>query len=140
LLGAVFGGIAGNRIADGNRTLGTIAGAGLGGLAGVAIGSVLDGDGDGELSRNEVWAARYCDAYLRRHELGGGEFARSQQVMMVPVAAAPRHRRSRHHREDCRSCREVVTEEWVETERPAPRPRPEPRPVPQPQGKLTPIN
>ncbi|QZH76167.1 MAG: glycine zipper 2TM domain-containing protein [Erythrobacter sp.] len=142
LLGAVLGGVAGNRIADGDRLLGTVVGAGLGGLAGAAIGSVLDGDGDGELSRNEIWAARYCDAYLRRHELGGGEFAQAQQVVMVPVAASSRrgHRRG----DDCRTCREVVTEEWVEVEqavsRPTPRPRPQPRPAPRPRGKLTPTD
>ena len=140
LLGAVVGGVAGNRIADGDRLLGTVVGAGVGGIAGAAIGSVLDGDGDGELSRNEIWAARYCEAYLRRHELGGGEFGYGQQIMVVPVATRTRSR----HRQECRSCREVevVTEEWVEVERPAPRPRPRPaaRPAPRPQGKLTPLN
>lgn len=148
LLGAVAGGVAGNRIADGDRLLGTVVGAGLGGLAGAAIGSVLDGDGDGEVSRNEIWAARYCDAYLRRHELGGGEFAQGQQVVMV--AAASGHGNRHRHGDDCRSCREVVTEEWVEVEqavsRPRPRPAPAaaptpaPAPAPAPQGKLTPLN
>ncbi len=150
LLGAVVGGVAGNRIADDDRLLGTVVGAGLGGIAGAAIGSVLDGDGDGELSRNEIWASRYCEAYLRRHELGGGEFTYGQQVMMVPVASGMRQGRIRGHEhgrdhgdEDCQVCSEVVVEEEVEIERPSPRPRPQPRPAPQPapepQGKLTPL-
>ncbi|GEM_PF-1397240 len=158
LLGAVVGGVAGNRIADDDRLLGTAVGAGLGGLAGAAIGSVLDGDGDGELSRNEVWASRYCEAYLRRHELGGGQFAYGQQVMMVPVtthsqfgrvqgparARGHGHNHAQRRDEDCRICRETVIEEEVEIVRPAsrPRPRPTPRPAPQaqPQGKLTPLS
>lgn len=144
LLGAVVGGVAGNRIADGDRLLGTAVGAGLGGLAGAAIGSILDGDGDGELSRDEVWASRYCEAYLRRHELGGGEFAYGQRMMMVPVATRARRGHGHRHDENCRTCREVVTEEWVEVEtvrpRPRPRPRPTPRPAPRPRGKLTPLN
>lgn len=139
LFGAVLGGVAGNRIADGDRLLGTVVGAGLGGIAGAAIGSVLDGDGDGELSRNELWAARYCEAYLRRHELGGGDFAYGQRMMLVPVGTHSHSRGSHHHDENCRTCREVVTEEWVEIERPRPTPRP-PRPAPRPQGKLTPLN
>lgn len=146
LLGAVVGGVAGNRIADGDRLLGTVVGAGLGGLAGAAIGSVLDGDGDGEFSRNEIWAARYCDAYLRRHELGGGEFAQGQQLVMV--AAASGHGRGHRHGDDCRTCREVVTEEWVEVEHavsrptphPRPRPAPAPAPAPAPRGKVTPLD
>ena len=146
LLGAVVGGVAGNRIADNDRLLGTVVGAGLGGLAGTAIGSVLDGNGDGEFSRNEIWASRYCEAYLRRHELGGGEFANDQQIMMVSVGANSRFVRSRAHghehgdSEDCRVCREEVIEEEIEIERPAPRPRPVARPAPRPQGKLTPLN
>ncbi len=142
LFGAVVGGVAGNRIADGDRLLGTVVGAGLGGIAGAAIGSVLDGDGDGELSRNEIWAARYCEAYLRRHELGGGEFAYGQQIMVVPVSSHTRAVSRHRHSADCHSCRETVTEEVIEIERPAPRPRPRPapRPAPRPQGKLTPLN
>ncbi|MGB3166301.1 MAG: glycine zipper 2TM domain-containing protein [Alteraurantiacibacter sp.] len=140
LLGAVAGGIAGNRIGAGDRLLGTVIGAGVGGVAGAAIGSVLDGDGDGRFSRNELWAARYCEAYLRRHELGGGEFAYGQRVAMVPASSA---RRGHHHRqgEQCNVCREVVTEEWVDIEAPAPRPHRARRvihrqtPAPVPRGK-----
>lgn len=137
LLGAVVGGVAGNRIADDDRLLGTVVGAGLGGLAGAAIGSVLDGDGDGEINRHELWAARYCEAYLQRYEASGA-MAYAQPMMMVPVNYAPTRRRSR----DCSSCggETVIVEEWVEIEE-RPQPRPRPRPAPRPQGsKLTPID
>ncbi len=140
VLGAVIGGVAGNRIADGNRVLGTVVGAGLGGLAGAAIGSAIDGDGDGEISRDELWAAHYCDAYLRRYEMGAGSWGAAQPAMMVPVRSAPprRHYRQRH----CGACAQVeVVEEIVTLEEPAPRPAPPvaPVPLPEPQGKLTPI-
>ena len=116
VLGAIGGGIAGNRIADGNRLLGTVAGAGIGALAGAAIGSALDSDGDGEIGRNELWAARYCEAYLRRHELGGGEFGYLRHAAAVPGAYGQRHGHRHRRGEECRTCREVVTEEWVEVE------------------------
>ena len=121
VLGAVAGGIAGNRIADGNRTAGTLIGAGLGGLAGAAIGDAVDGDRRGhrysrdydDYDANELWAARYCEAYLRRYELGGGAdyYGHGQGMMMVQ--AQPVHRR--RHR-NCRPCDAVVTEEIVEVE------------------------
>lgn len=140
LIGAIGGGIIGNRVAGDDRLLGTVIGAGVGGLAGTAIGSILDSDGDGEYSRNEVWAARYCDAYLRRHELGGGEFAYGQQVVLVPA--------SRSVRRGCGSCgTSVVTEEeWIEVEETVQRPRrrvrqvARPAPAPAPRGKRTPAD
>ena len=136
VVGAVAGGIAGNRIADGNRTAGTLIGAGLGGLAGAAIGSAADDDGRGDryyyddMSADELWAARYCEAYLRRYELGGGpDFGHGQQVMVMQVAQAPHGRRGHRHGANCTT---VVTEEWVETERAAPPPRPARRVVRRP--------
>ncbi len=45
LLGAIAGGIVGNRVSDGERLAGTLIGAGTGGLAGLAIGTLI-GDGD----------------------------------------------------------------------------------------------
>ena len=144
LLGAVAGGVIGNRVADGERLGGTLLGAGLGALAGAAIGGVLDGDGDGEIGREELWAARYCDAYLRRYELGGGYPGQAQQVMLVQTTGHPMRRRHRHSPECESICREtVIEEEIVEIAEPAPRPRPRPRPAPrpqpEPQGKLSPI-
>ncbi|MBH5321400.1 glycine zipper 2TM domain-containing protein [Erythrobacter sp. JGD-13] len=115
VLGAVAGGVAGNRIADGDRLLGTVVGAGLGGLAGSAIGSAVDGEGDyAEFDREELWAARYCDAYLARHEMGAG-YAYAQPMMLVPVRAAPMRR------PHCSQCAEevIIEEEIIEIERTA---------------------
>ncbi|GGD61802.1 glycine zipper 2TM domain-containing protein [Erythrobacter arachoides] len=137
LLGAVAGGVIGNRVADGNRTAGTLIGAGLGGLAGAAVGSAIDSDGDGYHSRDEMWADRYCDAYLRRYEVSGSA-GYGQQMMLVPVAS--HGTRGHRHGSDCRT---VVTEEIIGIEEAAPAPRPRARrvvrrPV-QEAGKLTPI-
>ncbi|RJY09583.1 glycine zipper 2TM domain-containing protein [Aurantiacibacter aquimixticola] len=133
LLGAVAGGVAGNRIADGDRLLGTVVGAGLGGLAGAAIGEVVDGEDDYRgVDRNALWAARYCDAYLRRYEMGGGVgFARH-------VAAAPAYPADmRIRRQSCDDCREIVIEEVIEeiAEAPEPAPQIRARRVIQPRGK-----
>ena len=124
LIGLIGGGFAGNRIADGDRLLGTVIGAGIGGLAGAVIGAAIDGDSDvyepGEVDANELWAARYCDAYLRRYELAGtagfyGEPAYGHSAMtrhQFPLASS--HRRSGHrHGPECTT---MVREEWVAVE------------------------
>ncbi len=141
LLGAVAGGIAGNRIADDNRLLGTVVGAGVGGLAGAAIGDAIDGDGVDDyedMEREELWAARYCEAYLARHEMGAGyHYGYAQPMMMVPV------RMGGHHGRRCRRCGEevVIEEEIIEVDRPAPRPARRVIPAPRSEpGKRTPIN
>ncbi|WP_271079082.1 glycine zipper 2TM domain-containing protein [Aurantiacibacter sp. MUD61] len=134
VLGAVVGGVAGNRIADGDRLLGTVVGAGLGGIAGAAIGSAVDGDGDyDDLDREELWAARYCEAYLARHEMGAG-YGYAQPMMMAPVRAVSMRRPT------CSRCEEevIIEEEVVEIERPARRVVPR-RPA-RSGGKRTPIN
>lgn len=152
VLGAVVGGVSGNRIAGrGDRLAGTLIGAGVGGLAGAVIGSLIDGADDDrdrdaarEVDANELWAARYCDAYLRRYEMGSGTAMGYgamgyQPVMMVAAAHGSRGHR---HGPDCTT---TVTEEWIEVEQPAPpprrpaRPRP-PAPAPEPQGKIEPIS
>lgn len=148
LIGAIGGGIIGNRIAEDERLLGTVVGAGIGGLSGAAIGAALDSDGDGALSRNEVWAARYCDAYLRRHELGGGEFGHAQQAVLVPVSSG--------HRRGCGHCRStvIIEEEILEIDaveahprrgmrhvpHPAPDAAPAPTPHDAPRDKRIPAN
>jgi len=151
LLGAVAGGFAGNRIADGDRLAGTLIGAGVGGIAGAVIGSLVDGDGGDrresrEIDANELYAARYCEAYLRRYEMGGGTGFQAmayQPVMMVQTvaAAAPHGHVGHRHGPECTT---TVREEWVEVERPAPPARrvvpPRPQPAPQPSGKVQPIN
>lgn len=148
LLGAVVGGVAGNRIGGrGDRLLGTVIGAGVGGIAGAVIGDAVDGDGRREANADEIYAARYCDAYLRRYEMGGGAgfYGQAQPVMMVQMVGAPMHgpmhgQRGHRHGPQCTT---TVREEWVEVEAPAPQ-RPArrviaPRPQPEPAGKLTPI-
>ncbi|MDE1468141.1 glycine zipper 2TM domain-containing protein [Aurantiacibacter sp. D1-12] len=142
LLGAVAGGVAGNRIADDNRLLGTVVGAGLGGLAGAAIGDAIDGDGDSDyyegMNREELWAARYCEAYLARHEMGAGYgYGYGQPMMMVPVRVSGHGHRARN----CRRCEGetvIIEEEIIEVER---RPARRAVPAPRPRGdKRTPIN
>lgn len=138
LLGAVVGGVAGNRIAGrGSRLGGTLIGAGVGGVAGAAIGSAVDSDAQDEFDRNELWAARYCDAYLRRYEMGGGSWGYRSHAHRAKVVSSTRSNGSHGHRpgngEDCRVCNEIVTEEWIEEEIVTP------RPSSAPQGKITPI-
>lgn len=148
LLGAAAGGVVGNRVADGNRTAGTLLGAGLGGLAGYAIGGAIDDRDDragfyGNATRDEIWAARYCDAYLRRYEMGGGAGTWGQVQPVMMVAMAPHGNRGHRHSADCST---VVTEEIIEIEEaPAPRPRRARRAIARPApaaepGKVTPIN
>lgn len=147
VLGAVVGGVSGNRIAGrGNRLAGTLIGAGVGGIAGAVIGSLIDGhDGPDRraapaVDTDELWAARYCDAYLRRYEMGGGmAMGYGQPVVMVAAA----HGSSGHHHGP--ECTTAITEEWVEVAEPAPappprRPRRPRQPAPQPQGKIEPIS
>jgi len=61
LLGAITGGIIGNRVADSERLGGTLIGAGVGGLAGLAIGTLIDRDGDGKDDRYDCQAALDID-------------------------------------------------------------------------------
>lgn len=92
LIGAVTGMFAGNRIADGNRLLGTAIGAGVGGLAGAVIGSVIDGQDDDDrrpvYNGDDGYAFDYCEAYLLNYERGYGVpgHAAYAPVVMVPVA------------------------------------------------------
>ena len=153
LLGALFGGFAGNRIADGDRLAGTLIGGGLGGIAGAVIGSAVDGDGDErEIDANELWAARYCDAYLRRYEMGGysgfADHGHGHHHGHAAHAAPAHGQRGHRHGRDCEV---TVREEWVEVEvetpRPParravpPRPQPAPQPAPQPEpGKTVPVS
>ena len=65
LLGAISGGIIGNRAWDSERLLGSVVGAGVGGLAGYAIGSAVDGGGERD------YRYRYdCEAALDRYMSG----------------------------------------------------------------------
>ena len=88
-IGAVAGGVIGNRIAGrGNRTLGTLAGAGLGALAGAAIGDSLDDrtvavEGDDRSGECEA----YLDGYMESARTGGlhGQQSSTGEYMLVPV-------------------------------------------------------
>ena len=62
----INGGVVGNRVADGDRLLGTIVGGGIGGLAGAAIGGAFDGD-EGEYRDYDCEAA--LDSYLSNYSI-----------------------------------------------------------------------
>ena len=156
LLGAAVGGFAGNRIADGDRLAGTVIGAGIGGIAGAVIGSIADGGSDDadvrKISANELYAARYCEAYLRRYEMSGGapyygHMAYGQPGIVAQTFAARPGGHGPHGHRHGPECTTTVREEWVEVETPAPAPRPArraipPRPQaqPEPRGKTVPID
>ena len=128
LLGAVAGGVIGNRVYDSERLAGTLIGAGVGGLAGLAIGSVISGSGDRrDRGRDE------CEDYLTRweyqqqHGYHGG-YVYQQAYRMVPVTVAIPQRAI--VREEITT--EIVTE-YVEVETIEPvRRRVIPRPAPVP--------
>lgn len=101
LLGGLVGGVLGNRIVDGNRALGTVAGAAVGAIA----GSVIDKAEDRDLRRE-------CDDYARSIQAQGtyapgyGPSGYAPYgYMMVPVMVSPQQ-----------PCVEttVVTERWVD--------------------------
>lgn len=146
IFGAVAGGIAGNRIADGERLAGTLIGAGVGGLAGLAIGSLFGGGGERDeerrdaLLRQEATIANYCESYLQRYESGryGGAYGyalQAQPVMLVQMVPAPGRRSSG----ECTECREMIRDEWVdEPARPARRATPRRQAQPAQGTKLVP--
>ena len=92
LLGGVIGSVAGNRIASGNRTIGTIVGGVAGGAIGAIAGTAIDRTAD----RNR---ARECDeffaAYAPQPNAGYGYPAGYPAAypgygyMMVPVMMVP---------------------------------------------------
>jgi hypothetical protein len=102
LLGAVAGGVIGNRAWDSHRLAATLLGAGVGGLAGVAIGAAI-GAAD-ERHRDDE-----CAYYLDRAMAGGypqGGYAYGYGgYALVPVLVAVPQRQV---------VRETVTEEWVD--------------------------
>lgn len=146
LLGAVAGGVIGNRVAGrGDRLAGTLIGAGAGGLAGTTIGSAID---SGNANRA---AADECEATLDQYMSHGGAVrsiphaypaavayphsygyagcgCQHQQITYVPVQATQRQRVI---------VRERITEQLVPGERiipPVPLPpAPLPRPLPSPK-------
>ena len=155
LLGAAVGGFAGNRIADSDRLAGTLIGAGIGGIAGAVIGSIANGGSDEaairEVSANELYAARYCEAYLQRYEMSGGAAYSGHMTYGQPTAmlhtGAARPRHSHHGHRHGPECTTTIREERVEVETPTPAPRParraipsRPQPQPEPRGKTVPVD
>lgn len=113
VIGGLFGGLVGNRIAGrGDRTVGTIAGAAVGAVAGGAIGAAAD--------RNR--ARDYCEAYLEDSLAGyyGGQaqsgYGYGYQQASYGHAPQPRMMVVMHHAAPApaRECVETtVIEEWV---------------------------
>lgn len=87
--GAAVGGLAGNRIAGrGNRTAGTLVGAGLGALGGAVAGRALDrGERAPEVDDSQQRCETYLDGYMASARSGGlhGQYSQSGQYMLVPV-------------------------------------------------------
>ncbi|GEM_PF-1335735 len=79
IITAVIGGVAGNRIAgSGDRLAGTLIGAGVGGLAGLALTALADGIANGDRDEEDLvyvepnYSFDYCEAYLLNYERGYG--------------------------------------------------------------------
>ena len=143
LLGAIAGGVVGNRVWDSERLAGTLLGGGLGTLGGLAIGSAVGAAND---RRHADECGYYLDSYMARwpgyaqhygygypgygyghagYGYGYGIAGYAWTTTMVPVMVQIPQRAI---------VRETVTEEWVEEEvrRPAPRPRTKYVPAPAP--------
>lgn len=128
-LGALGGGLAGNRIAGrGDRLEGTLLGSGLGGVAGAALGSAIGAE-SGYPDRTH-----FCEDYLTRYEEGAAGYGQhpdgvspygSAPVVWVRVPIV----RERRH---C-GCEEV--EEWIEEEVTQPA-RPVRRAAPRPDKRV----
>ena len=109
LLGAVAGGLIGNRVWDSQRLGGTLLGAGLGGLAGAAAGSAIGAAGD---RRSDDECAHYLDRHMASGHPGYGHPGYGYgygygypAVAYVPVMVQVPQRAV---------VREYVTEEWID--------------------------
>lgn len=113
VIGGLAGGILGHEIAgSGNRTVGTIIGAGAGAVVGAAIDRAED---QGRLDACEDYLARYENSYLAEAGAPGSYGAAygdgyGAPVMWVPVKISHRHGKG------CGCGREEVVEEWIEEE------------------------
>ena len=86
LLGAIGGGVLGNRVWDSERLAGTLIGGGLGGIAGGLIGSLFNGRKKENLYDCEAALTTYLDQYGR---YGAPRLASRVIAAPAPVAAAP---------------------------------------------------
>ena len=82
LLGAIGGGVLGNRLWDSERLAGTLIGGGVGGLAGALIGSLFNGDKKDALYDCEAALDTYLDQY---GQYGGARIA----SRVIPAPPAP---------------------------------------------------
>ncbi|MEM7690369.1 MAG: hypothetical protein AAF291_15240 [Pseudomonadota bacterium] len=81
LLGAIGGGVLGNRVWDSERLAGTLIGGGVGGLAGALIGSLFNGDKKDKLYDCEEALSTYLDQY--------GQYGAPRIASRVIAAPAP---------------------------------------------------
>lgn len=141
VLGAIIGGVAGNRIVDGERLAGTLIGAGVGGLAGAVIGAAIAASGDDD----DDYGAEECEGYLAQQQAawrnpapayGQGYHAQMAYAYPVMMIRVPIQREHRHRHTHGPECYEWVEEEVVFEEAPAPRIR---REIPRQPTKLVPI-
>jgi hypothetical protein len=109
LLGAIAGGVIGNRAWDRHRTAGTLLGAGVGGLAGLAIGSAVDAAGRHHDDECAFYLDQYMSSYPGPQAHPGYAYGYPAYgyagYTLVPVLIAVPQRQV---------IRETVTEEWVE--------------------------
>ncbi len=84
LLGAITGGIIGNRVADaGDRLGGTLIGAGVGGLSGLILGNLIGG---GRNDRGEYDCEAALDSYLSQYGYPGAPVTRvAARVIPAPA-------------------------------------------------------
>lgn len=111
LLGAITGGVIGNRSWRSERLAGTLLGAGVGGLAGLAIGTAVDA---ATRRRHDDECAYYLDRYFAPQGYGyagyGYGYPQYYTMTYVPVLVAVPQRAV---------VRETVTTEWVDQPAPA---------------------
>ena len=81
LLGAIGGGILGNRLWDSERLAGTLIGGGVGGIAGALIGSLFNGDKEDDLYDCDSALSTYLDQY--------GQYGAPRIASRVIPAPAP---------------------------------------------------
>jgi hypothetical protein len=84
LLGAIGGGVLGNRVWDSERLAGTLIGGGVGGIAGALIGSLFNGRNEDDLYDCEAALSTYLDTY---GQYGAPRFA--SRVIAAPGPAVP---------------------------------------------------
>ena len=83
VLGAIAGGIIGNRVATGDRLAGSLIGLGTGGIAGLLLGGLLSGGGDKD--EDEGFDCRAAlDSHLSQYN---GSAARGSAARSIPGPA-----------------------------------------------------